>query len=426
MRRGRVFRRCGRCNRAWATDERTRRCPHCEGERFSWSYVVDVGPRGGPRDQRWKAGFRTKRDALAAMNDLQSEVGRGTYVEPSKLTVAEYLTEWLDISRARLRPGSHDTCAVHVNRYIVPRLGDLRLQALNPRRIKQFYGELARNGRLRGGGGLGDKTIHNIHSTLSRALKEAVADRLLPSNPAAGAHQQPESPEQPTWTADQLKTFLAFIADDRLAAMWRLLALTGMRRGETAGLRRRDLDLDNTRLFVVQQRAKGGGTVNVGRTKGKRGRTIALDPATVKALRAHLDQQACERELLGAGYTDHRYVFAHVDGRPLHPDSITKRFIRLCAQSGLPALTPHGLRHTHATLLLQAGIHPKVVQERLGHSTISVTYDTYTHSVPGLQDDAAERAARLLEDLDAGDEVANKDARDNDERDREADDAELS
>lgn len=91
------------------------------------------------------------------MNDLQSEVGRGAYVEPSKLTVAEDLAEWLDISRARLRPGSHDTCAIHVNRYIVPRLGDLRLQALSPRRITQFYGELARNGRLRGDGGLGDK-----------------------------------------------------------------------------------------------------------------------------------------------------------------------------------------------------------------------------------------------------------------------------
>ncbi|MGH8929919.1 MAG: tyrosine-type recombinase/integrase [Egibacteraceae bacterium] len=107
--------------------------------------------------------------------------------------------------------------------------------------------------------------------------------------------------------------------------------------------------------------------------------------------------QAVEHERLGPGYTDHGLMFCHEDGKPLHPDSVTKRFARLVRDLELPTITAHGLRHTHATLLLQAGVHPKVVQERLGHSTISVTYDTYTHSVPALQDDAAERAARLLD-----------------------------
>jgi integrase len=399
VRRGRVYRRCSRCGRAWQVNDdghAARRCAHCGSERFRWAYSVDVGPVGGPRDQRAKMGFGTKREAVAAMSALQAELGDGTYVEASRLTVGEYLTDWLKLAKRRLRPGSYDSCAIHVNTYLIPRIGGLRLQSLSGRRVKQLYAELAASGRARGGGGLSEKSVHNIHTTLSRALRDAVSDRLLAQNPASGAHRQPESPEQDTWTATQLAAFLESVRDDRLFAMWRVLALTGLRRGEICGLRRRDLDLDQARLFVVQQRAKGGGSVHTGKTKGRRGRVVALDSHTVQALRAHLKAQGVEREQLGAGYTDHGLVFCHEDGRPLHPDSVTKRFARLVDASGLPVITVHELRHSHATLLLQASVHPKVVQERLGHSTISVTYDTYTHSVPGLQDDAAERAARLL------------------------------
>ncbi|MGH8933652.1 MAG: site-specific integrase, partial [Egibacteraceae bacterium] len=306
MRRGRVYRRCSRCGRAWPVNDdghAARRCAHCNSGSFSWAYSVDVGPLGGPRDQRTKMGFATKRDAVAGMSALQAELGDGTYVEPSKLTVGEYLEGWLKLARLRLRPGSYDACAIHVNRYIVPRVGDLRLQALSACGIKQLYAELATSGRIRGGGGLSEKSIHNIHTTLSRALRDAVSDRLLPRNPAAGAHQQPESPEQETWKAEELAAFLTLVEGDRLSAMWRLLALTGMRRGEICGLRRRDLDLDHARLFVVQQRAKGGGTVHTGKTKGRRGRPVALDGLTVEALRAHLKAQAVERERLGPGYT---------------------------------------------------------------------------------------------------------------------------
>ncbi len=220
---------------------------------------------------------------------------------------------------------------------------------------------------------------------------------------------------------------MTFVKDDRWLALWRLLAFTGMRRGEAVGLRRRDLDLDHNRLYVVQQRAKGGGTVQTGKTKGRRGRMVVLDAATVQALRRHLEEQTRERDLLGAGYTDEGLVFAHVDGTPIHPDSVTKRFIRLCGQSWLPPLTPHGLRHTHATLLLKDGVHLKVIQERLGHSSIQVTGDIYTHVAPSLQEDAAARAARILDKLAsdaqdalsgrAGAERHDENARRNDERD---------
>lgn len=399
MRRGSVFRRCGSCGRTLSTEQR-RRCEHCGSDGVSWTYVVDVAVGGAARQRRQKGGFQTKREAVAALSEVQAGLADGSYVGSSKLTVAEYLGEWLRAVRPGLRPGSFDSTAIHVNTYITPRIGRVRLQALSRRSVKAFYGELTIAGRQRGGGGLSDKTVHNVHRTLSKALDDAVEDGLLNRNPARGTHKLPESPEQETWTAEELRAFLEFVSGDPFAAMWRFAAFTGVRRGELAGLRWRDLDLDAGRVFVVQQRAKGGGTVNIGRLKGKRGRAVTLDPTTVQILREHEKAQAEAKAFLGEGYQDHGLVFCHGDGKPLHPDSVTKRFARLVRDSGLPTIKFHGLRHTHATVLLRALVHPKVVQERLGHSSIQVTLDVYSHAVPALQGDAAIRFAEIVDDDD--------------------------
>jgi integrase len=390
-----VFRRCGTCGCKVTTDQR-RRCEHCGGEHISWTYVVDLAPPGAPRHRQRKGGFATKRDALVALNDVLSSVAGGTYVAASKVTVGEYLDEWIKAIRAGMRAGSYDTCSIHVHTYITPRIGEVRLQALTRRAVKTFYGDLAESGRARGGG-LADKTVHNIHRTLSKALEDAVEDGLLNRNPARGAHKLPESPEQETWTREQLHAFLEHVSGDRQFAMWRFAAFTGVRRGELIGLRWRDVDLDSARVFIVQQRAKGAGTVNTGRLKGKRGRSVTLDPKTVEILRQHLAAQLEAKQFLGDAYTDHGLVFCHEDGQPLHPDSVTKRFARLVRDSDLPRVNFHGLRHTHATVLLQALTHPKVVQERLGHSSIQVTLDVYSHAVPALQGDAAIRFAELVD-----------------------------
>ena len=367
---------------------------------MSWTYVVDVAVAGAARQRRQKGGFQTKREAVAALSEVQAGLADGSYVGASKLTVGEYLDEWLQSVRSGMRPGSFDASRIHVNAYIKPRLGGVRLQALSRRAVKAFYGELAVSGRARGEGGLGDKTIHNVHRTLSKALDDAVEDGLLNRNPACGTHKLPESPEQESWTAEELRAFLEFASGDRFSAMWRFAAFTGVRRGELAGLRWRDLDLDAGRAFVVQQRAKGGGTVNTGRLMGKRGRAVTLDPKTVETLRQHQAAQLEAKAFLGEGYQDHGLVFCHEDGKPLHPDSVTKRFARLVRHSGLPTITVHGLRHTHATVLLRALVHPKVVQERLGHSSIQVTLDVYSHAVPALQGDAAIRFAEIVDDDD--------------------------
>ncbi len=395
MRRGSVFRRCGACGKKVSTDGR-RGCLHCGAEAIAWTFEVDLAPPGAPRRRQWKGGFTTKKAALTALNDVLSKLSEGSYVAASRVTVGEYLDEWLQSVRSGMRPGSFDASTIHVNAYIKPRLGGVRLQALGRRTVKAFYADLAVSGRARGEGGLGDKTIHNVHRTLSKALDDAVEDGLLNRNPARGTHKLPESPEQESWTAEELREFLEAHENDRQ----RFAAFTGLRRGELVGLRWRDVDLDAGRAFVVQQRAKGGGTVNTGRLKGKRGRPVTLDPKTVEVLRQHQAAQLEAKAFLGEGYQDHGLVFCHEDGKPLHPDSVTKRFARLVRATDLPTITVHGLRHTHATVLLRALVHPKVVQERLGHSSIQVTLDVYSHAVPALQGDAAIRFAEIVDETE--------------------------
>jgi integrase len=191
---------------------------------------------------------------------------------------------------------------------------------------------------------------------------------------------------------------LTGIRDHELFPLLRLAATTGMRRGEVLGLRWRDVDLQRGVLQVVQQRVRGADALTYGPPKTSRGRRrIDLDPATVSAPREHRRRQLEDRLAFGPGYIDADLVFARADGSPLDPDVVSRSFERLARRVGLTPIRFHDLRHTHATLALAAGIHPKVVQERLGHSSVSITLDLYSHAVPAMQADAASRIAAIVD-----------------------------
>lgn len=386
MREGMVFKRCTRCG--GRIEAKARRCGKCGGDKYTWSFVVDLAPPGAPRKQRKQGGFATKGEALAAMAEVQSAVTTGGYVAPSRQTVRQYLETWLPTAKGRLRASAYDACELHVRTYLNPRIGDLPLHALAPTRVRALYAELVESGgvrkrctrcgapagsarrdddgrllcraevhgRLCGGDefaarGLSAKSVHNVHRTLSRALRDAVNDGLLPRNPAERCHTMPESPEQQSWSSDELRTFLAHVADDRLAAMWRVAAMTGIRRGELVGLRWRDVDLDAGRITIAQQRAKGAGAVVAGPTKTRRSRRlVSLDAATVAALRGHRAGRgaaALRRRVgrLGAGLLPSRRVAA--PSRPRDPDVPPAQRGRRSAvdQGARPA--PHA-RHAHA------------------------------------------------------------------------------
>ncbi len=361
--------------------------------------MVDIGPSGATRDQRSRGGFPTKAEAIAAMHGLQAAAASGSFVEPSRRTVAHYLAEWLQAVRPPLvRGGTWRGYELNVRRHLVPRLGGVPLQQLTRATVKAAYQDLALHGSPTGRP-LNPKTVHNIHLTLRKALRDAVEDRLLSHNSADGAHRlHADRPEMRTWTAEQVSAFLTAVADRDDFALWRLAATTGMRRGELVGVRRTDIDLEAGTVQVQQQRVRGMSGYTYGPPKTARGRrSIPIDSGTIAALRAHLRAQGVIRPAFGLGYQDAGLVFARADGTPLDPDSVSGAFEQIVRRLGLPVIRLHDLRHTHATLALAAGVHPKVVQERLGHSSVTMTLDLYSHSVPGMQADAADRIAALID-----------------------------
>jgi len=255
---------------------------------------------------------------------------------------------------------------------------------------------------------LDPRTVNYVHTILHRAFKDAVRWGRLHRNPCDAADPPrggQKSDGFQVWDAPTLRRFLetSGASGDRLHALWVLLATTGMRRGEALGVRWSDVDLDAGRLSVVQTIISVRGKVMIGEPKTARGRRpIALDPSTVAVLRAHRRRMLEERMLAGADFTDEGLVFHRPDGKCLRPEGVSNTFKRRAKQLGLPPLTLKGLRHTWATLALEQGIHPRVVQERLGHSTIAITLGIYSHVAPTLHDEAAELIAGLVLDDRSG------------------------
>jgi integrase len=379
-----------------------------------WVVVVDIGrDENGKRKQRWYSGFDRRSEAEEKLTEVLGQLRTGTHVEPTRMTLAEFLhEEWLPARKANLRPSTYESyrrnIRVHIERRdigaeplegVAP-IGGVRLQHVTPARLNQFYGELLTKGR-RDGRGLSPRTVRYIHTILRRALQDAVKWGKLIRNPADAADPPTYSAARPAsancWTAEQLRAFLEHVRDERLYPMWLLFATTGMRRGEVAGLTWDDVDLDAARIAVRRARVTVGHDVDDAAPKSDRGRrNVALDRATAAALRTWRSRQLEEKLALGEANTPGALVFTWEDGHALHPDWISKAFKRRAQAARLPALSVHGLRHTSASLALQAGVHPKVVSERIGHSTVSLTLDTYSHAIPALQESAAELVAQLV------------------------------
>lgn len=360
----------------------------------TWTYVIDLAPdpATGRRRQRSKGGFATKAAAEEAMREA---LARGSRTTQDGQRLGDYLDEWLHAVEPRLRETTANGYRMAVER-VKAGLGAVRLRDLSPLAIERFYADLLRNGGRRGQG-LSAKSVRNTHVALRKALADAERLELIDRNPAARA-RPPSSDrvETPTWTAEQVATFLRSVSDDPLRALWVLLATTGLRRGEALGLRWTDVDLERGTLSVAQTLTAVRHQVVVSPPKSDRSRRrISLDPDTVRVLQEHRDAQQRDRQLLGLNPAT--LVFTDAEGRPLHPDGVTRRFQTLVRRSDLPRLRgPHDLRHTWASLALAAGIHPKVVSDRLGHSTIAITIDTYSHAIPSLDADAASTVAGQL------------------------------
>jgi len=373
---------------------------HTRRRGTKWVAVIDIGhDEGGRRHQRWYSGFKTKRAATEKLTELLASLQSGAYVEPSKRTLAAFLREWVESIRASVRPSTWAAYRMLAEVHVVPALGMVPLQHLTAAQLNALYADLLAKGRRDGKGGLSPRTVQYVHVTAHKALADAVRWQLIPRNVADQATPpRPQAKEPKAWSADVLRSFLAHVEGDRLYAAYLLAATTGLRRGEVLGLRWRDVDMAGGRLAVVQTLLQVCNEVALGTPKTAKGRrSVALDERTVSVLKAHRKAALEDRLILGLGTPDtEALVFTAPDGAPVNPESFSDHFGRLVKAAGLPRIRFHDLRHTHATLALQAGVHPKVVSERLGHATVSITLDTYSHAIPAMQEEAAERVAALV------------------------------
>lgn len=364
-----------------------------------YGFRVDLGidAATGSRRQQSKQGFRTKREAERALSEAISDADAGTAVANSSLTVEAFIDEWLEIEKLRLKPTTWESYRVALGR-TKRALGKQKLQSLTPRDVEQFYRKLSEKGGPKGKP-LAPKTVVNNHVVLRKALSDAERLGYIVRNPAALA-RPPVAPhvEQQVWSSDELREFLDSTRDDRLRSLFVLLATTGMRRGEALGLRWSDVDLDSSQIHVSQTltTVRYQPTLSTPKTKRSR-RAIYLDATTIQSLRSHRTRQREERLAAGEVWNpDLNLVFTNEIGDELHPEWVTRHFVRLREAAAMPKIRLHDLRHTYATLALKAGVHPKVVSDRLGHASVGITLDLYSHVTPAIGRDAADVVAARI------------------------------
>jgi len=367
-----------------------------KGNRYYAVIYEGTDPVTGRARHRWHAGGRTRKEAERMLADLVKRHHDGDYRAPERITFGDYLEErWLPAKKTQLRTSTFDSYRRNIANHVIPALGPIPLQRLTPEDLDQFYALLLADGKRNGsGGGLSIKTVRYIHTMIRKALADAhrkgsvlrnVADLADPPKLSAAPKR-----EMCVWTAEELRTFLTQIEGHRLHPAFFLAANTGMRRGEVLGLQWNDVDLDTQRLSVHRSLVNVAYELTISDVKTANGRrTIDLDDRTVAVLRAWRKRQIEERLLAGERPDDTSLVFAHPDGSPIHPDYFSQCFDRHLAKSSLPRIRLHDLRHTHATILLKAGVHVKVVSERLGHANVAFTMTVYQHVIPGMQADAA-------------------------------------
>lgn len=361
-----------------------------------WAIVLDTtDPATGKRKRKWHSFQGTKRKAQEECARLIAAMAGGTYLEPSKTTLGAYLERWLEHKKPNVSPRTYERYVEVVRKNIGPVLGPVILSKLQPVQITEAYAKALLSGRRQRRDseptGLSARTVHHMHRILHQALKQAVRWGLLARNPAdLDKKDRPKVEKKPVPTLDPLATNEALEAAraQRLYIPMLLGSACGLRRGEITALRRKSVDLDRRQLAVVASTEETREGVREKDTKGSKFRTIALPDFVVEELKRHYVEQAQELLRLGIRPDGETHVVTKEDGQPMRPNSLTHAVTNFMkARGGKVRL--HGLRHSHASHMLAANVHPKIVQERFGHSSIAVTMDIYSHLMPNMQEDAA-------------------------------------
>jgi integrase len=325
---------------------------------------------------------KTRVEAAEKLTRAMADRNGGLVFDAKNLTIGDYLTRWLDDSvRGSVKPVTYQSYERLMRVHVKPTIGRVKLKSLTPPHVRRLYREKL-------DAGLSARTVQYVHVILQRALKAAVNDGLIPRNPC-GAVDPPQvrRAEMKPLDRGQVRAFLKVARENRQEALYIVAVHCGLRQGELLGLKWADIDLEAGTLQV--RRTLSNGELTAPKTAKSR-RSVNLTPTAVEALRRHSARQAKEMIRADTLYQDQGLVFASLVGTPLSRHNLTRSFKALLQRTGLPSSVRfHDLRHTCATLLLSKGFNGKFVQELLGHSTIAITLDTYSHVMPGMADHTA-------------------------------------
>jgi len=360
---------------------------------------MGVDPATGKRKQQWVSVKGTKKEAEKRLAELLHQIDTGTFMKPGKTTLTEYLERWLkDYVWPNLAPRTAEGYESIIRRHLMPKLGNIHLTQLKPEHLQRYYSDRLSHGRWDGKGGLSPRSVRHHHMALHSALQHAVKWGLIQRNSAdAVSPPKAQKPEIQTWDEYEIRRFLDATKNSAYYPIFYLALFTGLRRSELLALRWQDMDSLYYQLYVSRSmhHLKTGEIVFRQPKSAKGNRTVALSPSTLEMLREYRQKQEAEAILLGKSVTENDLLFCHPDGSPLLPGTISHAWDKAVRRAGLRVIRLHDARHTHASYMLKQGIHPNVVQERLGHSSIQVTLDTYSHVAPGIQ----EKAAARLDDI---------------------------
>ena len=364
-----------------------------------WAIVLDLrDPETGKRRRKWHNFTGTKREAQVECARRVAELAVGAYVEPKATTLASFFERWLEHVRTQVSRRTFERYSELARKNITPLLGNTPLSKLQPVSISRAYAKALSVGRRDGRGGLSPRTVHHMHRILRQALQQALRWQILPRNPADMVKPpRVERTKSSTLSAEQAAQLLSALAHSRIYWPTMIALATGMRRGEILALRWENVDLDRGSVQVVETIEETKAGLRFKPPKGGKTRAITLPAFAVAELRCLKREQAEQLLRLGVRQTAATLVCGRADGEIHAPLAVTYEFARFIRQlKDLPQVRFHDLRHSHATQLLASGVHPKIAQERLGHSSISVTLDLYSHAVGSLQDEAASRVDAAL------------------------------
>lgn len=369
-----------------------------------WSFTVDIGrdPRTGKRKQKTHSGFSTKKEAQAALAGLVNNVESGTYIEPSKKRFKEFSMEYLEkIYKNKVKATSYETARNVIITHIIPWFGEVALSDIDQFLVHEFYDQKIKEG-------YSSFYIQRMHELTRMLLRVAYKWELMAKD-IASLLEPPrlKKKEMKVWSIGEVNEFLKFTKHSRYHPVFFLAAYTGMRKGEILGLTWDDIDFENKTIKVNRSLSKIKDSYLLSEPKTSNSiRTIYIDDDIIRVLKKQRVKQNLERLRAGNVYQDHNMVFTQETGEYVNPTAVNGLFARFMKQSGISVIRFHDLRHTHATILLQMGVNPKIVAERLGHSSVQITLDTYSHVLPSMKKDLADDFSKMMK---SGQNVVNKD-----------------